>query len=312
MQNFMLALNTVIPLFLLIMLGYVLKRLGLLTDKILPPLNKLVFNVFLSSSLFYNLYTTQLQQTWNAKAIIYVTVCVLAIFVILALVIPIIEKDRSKSCVMMQSIYRSNVIILGIPVVTELCGSENTGLISLIIAVVIPIYNILSVFIFEFMGAEHPSIKKTLVNIAKNPLIIGSLLGIFFLVTDIKLPYMFEKAISNTASISTPLALIVLGGFFDFKKLKGNIKQLVISIGSRLVVVPVICMSIAVLLGFRGAELVAMLAVFASPSAVTSFTMAKQMKGDADLAAQIVVLGTLFSILTIFLWIFFLKQAGMF
>ena len=107
-------------------------------------------------------------------------------------------------------------------------------------------------------------------------------------------------------------ALIVLGGFFDFKKLGGNVKQLVIALSGRLVIVPLICMSIAIALGFRGSDLIAMLAAFAAPSAVTSFTMAKQMKGDADLAAQIVVLGTLFSIVTIFLWIFLLKQLGLF
>ena len=211
---------------------------------------------------------------------------------------------------MMQSVYRSNVLILGLPVVTELCGPGSTGLISILIAVVVPIYNVISVFIFEFMGVEHPPIKKTLLSIAKNPLIIGSALGFIFLIAGIKLPYVFEKAISSVAGISTPLSLIILGGFFDFKKLKSSLKQMLIGVTGRLIIVPLICITAAILLGFRGSDLVAMLAIFATPSAVTSFTMAKQMGGDSDLAAQIVVLSTLFSIVTIFLWIFFLKQMG--
>ena len=312
MDNFMLALNTVAPLFLLMMLGYFLKRIGLLTDAIIGPLNKLVFNVFLSTSLFNNIYTTKLEDAWNGRAVLFVVICVLAVFALLWLIIPRIEKDKRKASVMMQSIYRSNIIILGLPIAAELCGAENTGLMSIVIAIVVPIYNVLSVFIFGFMDAERPPIKKTLIDIAKNPLIIGSVLGVIFLACGIKLPYMFEKTVSNIASITTPLALIVLGGFFDFKKLGGNVKQLVIALSGRLVIVPLICMSIAIALGFRGSDLIAMLAAFAAPSAVTSFTMAKQMKGDADLAAQIVVLGTLFSIVTIFLWIFSLKQLGLF
>ena len=154
--------------------------------------------------------------------------------------------------------------------------------------------------------------SKTLLDIAKNPLIIGSVLGIIALTTGVQLPYMFEKAISNVASVATPLALIVLGGFFDFKKIKGNVKQLIIGISGRLVVIPLICVTIAILLGFRGSVLIAIFTTFAAPTAVTSFTMAKQMGGDGDLAAQIVALGTLFSILTVFLGIFTLKQLAMF
>lgn len=312
MENFMLALNTVAPLFLLMMLGYVLKKIGLLKQELIGPLNKLVFSVFLSTSLFNNIYSTKLEEAWNARAVIFTVTCVLVVFSLLWLIIPRIEKDKSKASVMMQSIYRSNIIILGLPIVAELCGAENTGLMSILIAIIVPIYNVLSVFIFGFMDKQRPSIGKTLLDIAKNPLIIGSLLGVIFLALGIKLPYMFEKTISNIASITTPLALIVLGAFFDFKKLSGNVKQLIIALSGRLVIVPLICMSIAIAMGFRGSDLIAMLASFAAPSAVTSFTMAKQMNGDADLAAQIVVLGTLFSILTIFLWIFSLKQFGMF
>ena len=312
MENFMLALNTVAPLFLLMMLGYVLKKIGLLKQELIGPLNKLVFSVFLSTSLFNNIYSTKLEEAWNARAVIFAVTCVLVVFALLWLIIPRIEKDKSKASVMMQSIYRSNIIILGLPIVAELCGAENTGLMSILIAIIVPIYNVLSVFIFGFMDKQRPSIGKTLLDIAKNPLIIGSLLGVIFLALGIKLPYMFEKTISNVASITTPLALIVLGAFFDFKKLSGNVKQLIIALSGRLVIVPLICMSIAIAMGFRGGDLIAMLASFAAPSAVTSFTMAKQMNGDADLAAQIVVLGTLFSILTIFLWIFSLKQFGMF
>ncbi len=311
MQNLILSLNTVVPLFLLMLLGYFLKRVGLLNENILGPLNKLVFHVFLATSLFYNIYTTKIEDAWNSSAVIYVVVCVIVIFAALWLIIPRIEKDRSKASVLVQSIYRSNIIILGLPIVAELCPGE-TGLMSIIIAIVIPIYNILSVFIFELMSINRPKMSKTLLDIVKNPLIIGSVLGIIALTTGVQLPYMFEKAISNVASVATPLALIVLGGFFDFKKIKGNVKQLIIGISGRLVVIPLICVTIAILLGFRGSVLIAIFTTFAAPTAVTSFTMAKQMGGDGDLAAQIVALGTLFSILTVFLGIFTLKQLAMF
>lgn len=312
MENLILSLNTVVPLFLLMMLGYFLKRIKLMPENILTQLNKLVFNVFLAASLFYNIYTTKLEDAWSTNAVVYIVVSVVLIFLLLLLIVPRFEKDKRKASVMIQSVYRSNIIVLGIPIVNELCGEGNGGLMSIIIALVIPMYNIISIFIFAFMGEDKPKISATLLKIAKNPLIIGSLLGILFITTGLKLPYILEKSVSSVASVSTPLALIVLGGFFDFKKLSGNVKQLVFSISARLVFVPLIFLGTAVLLGFRDSDLITMLATFCSPSAVTSFTMAKQMGADADLAAQTVVLGTLFSIATMFLWIFSLKQFGLF
>lgn len=312
MENLILSLNTVVPLFLLMMLGYFLKRIKLMPENILTQLNKLVFNVFLAASLFYNIYTTKLEDAWSTNAVVYIVVSVVLIFLLLLLIVPRFEKDKRKASVMIQSVYRSNIIVLGIPIVNELCGEGNGGLMSIIIALVIPMYNIISIFIFAFMGEDKPKISATLLKIAKNPLIIGSLLGILFITTGLKLPYILEKSVSSVASVSTPLALIVLGGFFDFKKLSGNVKQLVFSISARLVFVPLIFLGTAILLGFRDSDLITMLATFCSPSAVTSFTMAKQMGADADLAAQTVVLGTLFSIATMFLWIFSLKQFGLF
>lgn len=312
MENLILSLNTVVPLFLLMMLGYFLKRIKLMPENILTQLNKLVFNVFLAASLFYNIYTTKLEDAWSTNAVVYIVVSVVLIFLLLLLIVPRFEKDKRKASVMIQSVYRSNIIVLGIPIVNELCGEGNGGLMSIIIALVIPMYNIISIFIFAFMGEDKPKISATLLKIAKNPLIIGSLLGILFITTGLKLPYILEKSVSSVASVSTPLALIVLGGFFDFKKLSGNVKQLVFSISARLVFVPLIFLGTAILLGFRDSDLITMLATFCSPSAVTSFTMAKQMGADADLAAQTVVLGTLFSIATMFLWIFSLKQNGLF
>lgn len=312
MENLILSLNTVVPLFLLMMLGYFLKRIKLMPESILTQLNKLVFNVFLAASLFYNIYTTKLEDAWSTNAVVYIVVSVVLIFLLLLLIVPRFEKDKRKASVMIQSVYRSNIIVLGIPIVNELCGEGNGGLMSIIIALVIPMYNIISIFIFAFMGEDKPKISATLLKIAKNPLIIGSLLGILFITTGLKLPYILEKSVSSVASVSTPLALIVLGGFFDFKKLSGNVKQLVFSISARLVFVPLIFLGTAVFLGFRDSDLITMLATFCSPSAVTSFTMAKQMGADADLAAQTVVLGTLFSIATMFLWIFSLKQFGLF
>ena len=148
---------------------------------------------------------------------------------------------------------------------------------------------------------------KVLKSVVTNPLIIASLLGIVLLVMGVKLPDTLDKTLSDLAKTSTPLALVILGAEFNFKSVKNCLRPLIIGVAGRLVIVPAIFITIAALLGFRGEELISLMIMLAAPPAVSSFTMAQQMDGDAELAGNMVVFGSLFAVLTIFLWIFILK-----
>ena len=197
------------------------------------------------------------------------------------------------------------------PIVSGVFGQEGLGVVSIISAFVIPLYNMLSVAALETFSHGKMNVKKILKGIITNPLIIASLLGIVFLVFQIPLPQAVEETIVDMGQVATPLGLVSLGGFFKFSDTKRFLRQLVIIVVGRLLICPAIFLPIFVAMGFRDVELMALATMMGAPIAVSSFIMAQQQGADADLAGQSVAFTTLFSVLTMFLIIFGLKQMGL-
>ena len=181
---------------------------------------------------------------------------------------------------------------------------------ALLIGVVVPVFNVLAVISLEAFRGGRPNPRKMIVGIAKNPLIIASALGVAFNLLHVPIPAAVNKSITDLGRIATPLSLIVLGGGFAFGKMRGYGRQLAIAVSGKLVFAPLVMVSLGILAGLRNEMLVPVLVVFGSPVAVSSFTMAEQMDGDGTLAASLVVMTTALSIVTIFLFIFCLKQLG--
>ena len=305
-----LSFNVVLPLFLMIVLGYSLKRIRVYDEHTISGVNQLVFKVFLPLLLFINIYQTDVAGVFDLKLMLVAVLGVLGSFFMTWLIIAWIEKDNRKRGVLIQGIFRSNFVIFGIPVTTSLFGAEATGAAALLVAVIVPIFNMLSVVILEIYRGSRINVPKILKGIITNPLIIGSVTGLLCLLLHIKIPLVLEKTISDLSKVTTPLALVILGGAFTFSSMKGNVKQIAIGVLGKLVIVPVICLSFALLIGIRGVGLAISMSIFASPTAVSSFSMAKQMDGDADLAGHLVVLGSMLSVVTMFIWIFIFKQGG--
>lgn len=310
MDNLIVSLNVVLPLFLMMALGYFLARIRLFDKKTLKAMNNLIFKVFLPILLFMNIYNTDIGTSFHPKLIVFSVISLLVIYVVVFLVIVLIEKDNTKRGVLIQGIFRSNFIIFGIPITAALLGDTNVGGTAMMIAVVIPIYNALSVVALSVFNGSKINIRKILKDIITNPLIIASVVSVVVLMSGLKLPEVLEKTASDLGKIATPLALVVLGGSFEFHALKGYGKQLTIGLLGKLVITPLIFIPIAAALGFRGGEMVALMAMFCAPTAVSSFTMAQQMGGDDTLAGALVVFGSLFSVVTIFVWTFALIQLG--
>lgn len=308
MENLILSLNVVLPLFLMIVLGYGLKLLKVWDEHTINGMNTVVFKVFLPLLLFFNVYQTDINGVFNLKLILFAVISVLIIFMVTWGIICLIEKENSKRGVLIQAIYRSNFVIFGVPIATSLCGSEATGPAALLVAVIVPLFNILAVITLETFRGSRIDLKKMIKGIVTNPLIIGSLLGLLFLAMGIKLPVAIEKTIGDLSKVTTPLALVILGASFTFSSVRGNLKNLCIGVLGKLVIAPIIFLPLAIWFDLKGASLAILLAIFGSPPAVSSFSMAKQMDGDADLAGQLVVFGSMFSVLTMFIWIFILKQ----
>ena len=310
MENLILSLNVVLPLFLMIVLGYVLKMIRVYDEHTISGMNQLVFKVFLPLLLFINIYQTDVAGVFSLKLMMIAVIGVLGSFFVTWFIIHFIEKDHRKCGVLIQGIFRSNFVIFGIPVTTSLFGAEATGIASLLVAVVVPLFNMLSVIILEIYRGHQTNMKKILKGIITNPLIIGSLTGLLFLLLGIKIPLALEKTIGDLSRVTTPLALVILGASFTFSSVRGQVKGILIGVFGRLVIIPMICLLVAIMLGVRGVELAVLMSLFGSPTAVSSFSMAKQMDGDAQLAGHLVVFGSMFSVITMFLWIFIFKQLG--
>lgn len=311
MENLILSFNVVLPLFLMMMLGYALKKLNMFDDTSLKSMNSVTFKAFLPTLLFYNVYKTNLNGVFNPQLMSFAAISVIVTFGILCVLIPFIEKDDTKRGVVIQGIFRSNFVIFGIPVIVSLFGEEYSGVTSLLIAVVVPLFNVLAVCSLEIFRDGKINVKNIINGVITNPLIIASAIGLVFLLVGIKLPSPIEKTVSDISKIATPLSLILLGGSFKFSSYKNYVKQLVLSVVGKLIIVPGIFVPLAVSLGFRDVELACLLVMLSAPTAVSSFTMAQQMDADSELAGQIVVFTSGLSVITVFLWIFTLKQIGL-
>ena len=311
MDNLILSFNVVLPLFLCIMLGYFLRRIHLVDTPSLNTMNKLCFKVFLPIYLFNNIATTNLAAAFNGKLLATAYLGVLGQFVLLMLLIPRLEQQNARRGVLIQAIFRSNFALFGLPLALSLCGTEKIGPTSILVGLTVPLFNILAVVSLESFRGGKPSVKKMAKGIAANPLIIASLVGIAFNLLNITLPSAVQKSVNDLGSVATPLSLVALGGSFMVEKVKEYRRQLTIGVLGRLVFSPLLMVSVGILLGFRNELLIPLLIMSGSPTAVSSFTMAQQMDGDGELAAGLVVFTSAFAILSMFVWIFVLKQMGM-
>lgn len=311
MENLILSFNVVLPLFLCIMLGYFLRRIHMVDTPSLNTMNKLCFKVFLPIYLFNNIATTDLSAAFNAKMLATAVTVLVVLFFLLMLIVPRIEKENSRRGVLIQAIFRSNFALFGLPVALSLCGTEKVGPTSILVGFTVPVFNILAVVSLESFRGGKPSVKKMAKGIATNPLIIASLIGIAFNLLDITLPSAVQKSVNDLGGVATPLSLVALGGSFTVAKVKEYRKQLTIGVLGRLVVFPLVMVSVGICMGFRNELLIPLLIMSGAPTAVSSFPMAQQMGGDGELAAGLVVFTSGLAIVTMFVWIFILKQLGM-
>ena len=327
------AVNAVSPIVLMIALGYFLRRKGMLGEGFLNNGNKLVFQLCLPSMLFVNIYSIESLADIHWDIVIYCSLALGFIFLAglaVALMTTPVPKRRG---VVLQCCFRSNFAIIGLPLAAALGGGEAEIAAAVISSATVPLMNILAVISLSLFTQEGGkiSVRKILLDIVKNPLIHGVALGMLCLVlrwsqTEIWGRVIFSLSVHTKffytlltwlKNITTPLALLVLGGQFQFSAVKELKKEISIATFCRLVVTPAIGITGAYLASQAGlvtcgpAEYPALVALFASPVAVSSAIMATQMKNDEQLATQLVVWTTLFSALTIFLLVCILMASGL-
>lgn len=307
METAQFALSVVAPLFLMIALGYLLRVLHVWNEPSLKAINAAVFKVFLPVLVFLNVSRTGFSINFNRDLTLFCVISLIILFLFLSLLIPLVEKNPKRRGVMIQGAFRGNFVLLGIPIAQAAFGSQGAGVASLLVAFVIPCFNVLSVVTLEVNRGGKIRPLGVLWGILKNPLIIACALGVLFLFLPFQMPAIVTGVLEDLAALATPLALLALGGLFQFSKVKNGLRQLAFVVFLKLVLIPVLFIGAALLFGFRGAELIAVVAVFAAPTAVSSFPMAQEQGGDGELAGQIVLFTTAFSILTLFGILFVLR-----
>lgn len=370
LQTFLTTVNAVVPIILLILLGYLLKRFKFLSPNFIKMGNKFVFKVCLPCMLFINIYDSMKSfADINWTVVIYAVLMIVAIFGLGLLTAILTTKDNKRRGVILQCTFRSNFAIIGLTLVERLGG--NTAIAGIVSAFSIPVFNILAVIALSIFttgeetagetgGAtkvseddvastaidaqgvavvtkppKKNSVKTILLNIIKNPLIIGVFVGLVFVgireievaicgVSAEQLPFRFDTqlkflytAVKDLKAIASPLALIVLGGQFEFSAVKGMTKEIIVATAWRVLLAPLLGIGVAILLDTftpitYGAEVYpTMIALFGTPVAVSSAIMAGEMKNDEQLATQLVVWTSIASILTIFIIVFVLMSCGL-
>ena len=329
MENLLFTINAILPIILPILLGYFLKRKKFLSESFLTESNKLVFKILIPILLFNNLYLADISNI-DWKFVGFAGMAVIILFFIGMFIVSFIPDKKQKG-VMLQASFRSNYAIIGIPLATTL-GGETAGVEAAIIAAVtIPLFNSLAVVALSIYDADENnkiSVRDILYKIITNPLIIGVMCGLIVCIITMSINYFFDvntkqflnenisfipTTIKSVANICTPFALLVLGGRFEFKAVKSLYKQLIISVGLRLIVTPALFLSLAYILGFTSSTNFAILiALFATPIAVSSVSMAAIMGQDEELAGQIVVWTSTLSILSLFIIIMICSGIGIF
>lgn len=264
----------------------------------------------MSSLLFINISNMDVKAVLDVKNLKLVGIIWGSLFFITVCCYFLFERtmtDRNKIPVMIQGAYRANLALFGIPMAMSLYGEKGLGVMSLVSAAAIPLTNMMAVSLLEGYATKKVNFKKVVVSIAKNPLIICSTLALMVVFLDIKLPKLIKNPIVSLGQVATPLSFVVLGATLKFDSLVKNLKLSMVANTIKLVILPLIAMTIGIKAGFTNEHLLGILGATGAPGAVSSFIMVKEIGGDEDLAAELVVSSTLISILTLFLWIFILK-----
>ncbi|MGX7405573.1 hypothetical protein SAMN04487985_104113 [Aerococcus urinaehominis] len=313
MTNFLIGFNAVMPMVLYMVLGQFFSRSKLVSQEAFSQFNRALFGILLPINLFANVYNTNIAEDFDPDTLIYVLLYAVGIFIVSAIIVPLLEKDNRKRGVIVQGAIRSNAILFGLPLGISLLGEDNMGMVSIVLATIVPLNNILSVVALSIYSDAKLSLKQIGKNIITNPMVIFTLAGILVQILNIQFPIFMETAMNNLSRMVSPLALLVMGGTFNFSKLKEAGWPLIGTVATKLVINPAIAFLIGgYVLGFRGASIVAILIATAGPTAVSSFAQAEAAGGDGDLANQIVVFTTVLSMFTLVAWIFLLKTWGYF
>ena len=309
-SDFLFSVQTVLPLLLLMAAGYGARRFGVMDDQGVKQANSAVFHVFLPVLLCLNTMDTPVGAAVEWGTLLYAMAAVLLLYLVMFPLSGRVCGSPFTRGVLIQGVARSNYAIYGIPLVLRMYPDTASAIPALMVVAVVPLFNVMATVALMLYSGKKVNVWGIVRGVLLNPLIMGTLAGFAMWRLQWRFPALLDQPLRALGGIATPLALFLLGASIDFGKARANVKLLTFGVAGRLIGAPLLFLSLAVALGIRDVNLAVLIAVFASPTAVSSYPMAQQIGGDADFAAAQVVLTTAFSSLTVFLWIFIFRALG--
>ena len=311
MSNLIYSINATLPIFLLIILGKVLKTTKIINDEFTKTADRYVFRIALPALLFSDLTENNVGSAFDGKYVLFCfSVTIFSIAVLWGLTEKFMKNEEQKGA-FIQGSYRSSAAILGLAFINHMY--DSVGMAPLMIIGCVPLYNIFAVIILTLKGdngGKKPNMKETFINVMKNPILLSILIALPFALLNLHFPSFVNKAIGSVANTATPLALISIGASFEGKKALKKMKPTLLASFIKLILLAGLFLPLAVFFGYRNQELMALLVMLCSPTTVSSYIMAKNTGNDGILTSSIIVLTTLLSSLTLTLWIFVLKSFG--
>ncbi len=320
MDSFIYSINSTVPIFLVMIVGWAIKQLGVIDDHFANVANKYVFKVALPVLLFRDLSKADFYSQFDIRFVGYCAIVTIAMFGGVWIFTDLLMKDKTMRGSFIQCSCRSSAAILGMAFIQNMYS--ETGMAPLMIVAAVPLFNVISVVALTFKAnpvdgvsiedmPKKEGIKKAFFNILTNPIIIGIIIGLLASLVRLQLPAILDKTVNSIAQTATPIALICIGAGFEGRKAVKKIKPALAGTFIKLIGLAAIFIPIAVYMGFRNQELMAILIMLASPTTVTSYIMAKNMNNDEVLASSIIVLTTVLSSITLTGWIFILRSFGL-
>ena len=313
MENLIFSLNATIPIFLMMLLGMLFRKLGWMDEVFATKMNKFVFLVPLPVLLFEQLATVDFSEVWDIKFILFCFV-VTAISITISTLISLLWKDRSIKGEFIQATYRSSAALLGIAFIQNIYGTA--GMAPLMIIGSVPLYNIMAVVVLSVFKPGNNSfdkalVKKTLKGIATNPIIIGIVAGFVWSALKLPMPSILHKTVSSIGATATPMGLMSMGATFEMKKATSKIKPTLVAVFMKLIGFCAIFLPVAAMLGFRNEQLIAILVMLGSATTVSCFVMARNMGHEGTLSSGVIMMTTLLSAFTLTMWLDVLRSFGL-
>ncbi|MDD4311155.1 MAG: AEC family transporter [Eubacteriales bacterium] len=308
MENLILSFNVVAPLMIYMIIGVTLRKTGVVDEHIMRGTNNIIYYVTLPLMCYRAIAAADLDAMFATPFLLYMAIGITAVFALSAWLVPLFSKDNKRRGVLILGVFRSNDAIFGLAVAAALLGENNIGMMSIAISLSVPLFSILAVIAMERYRSERVRLGTVLLRVIKNPIMIACYLGFLVNLLNIEFPTVIQKPIDALAASTTPIAFVLLGGTISFSAVRKNRAAITIVSLLRLFIVPLVAVGSLLLLGFRGEHIVVALIIFGAPVAMLTYTMAVSMQADDELAATLVAVTSVLSILSMFLFIFVLKQ----